>query len=308
MHPGFSRPLRFGLLALCLGLLPASATLAHVGSPQPVTIKELGLMLRGGYTSDDVLRETAGRPLLEPLDAAAEKTLVQAGADAHLINALKTAHRTLSDDELAAVHQRQADLDQRKLAAWEDNQSRLFAANKQAADNIQVERKQVMLGKMAGQLRGQLVTANAVGLQPYPSDALAGKKLFAFYFAALNNPACGKFTPQLLKFYQDFAPKHPAFEVVFVSQDRSGFNMENYMRQSAMPWPALGFDHLAQQADLAALGKQVIPRLTLIDGEGRIVSDSVVDGKYVGPQHVLDDLTHLADAAPGSPAAPAPPQ
>ena len=89
-----------------------------------------------------------------------------------------------------------------------------------------------------------------------------------------------------MKFYQDFAPKHPAFEVVFFSEDRSAFNMENAMRQGAMPWPALAFDRLAQQADLAALGKQVTPRLTLIDGAGRIVSDSVVDEQYVGPQHV----------------------
>ena len=296
MCPFFLRFVRLGLLlALCLGArLPARAA-----GPQPMTIKELSLMLRGGYTSDDVLRETAGRPLLEPLDAAAEKTLVQAGADAHLINTLKTAHRTLSDDELAAIRQRQADLDHQKLEAWEGNQARLLAANKQAAESVQSTRKQEMLGKTAANLRGLLVTAGDNGLQPYAPDALAGKKLFAFYFASLNNPPCSKFTPQLVKFYQDFAPKHPAFEVVFVSQDRSAFNMENHMRQSAMPWPALGFDRIAQQPDLAALGKQVVPRLTLIDGAGRLVSDSVVDGKYVGPQHVLDDLAHLPAAATG---------
>ena len=155
-----------------------------------------------------------------------------------------------------------------------------------------------MLAKLSEQLRGQLVTLKDNGLQPYDATALAGKKLFVIYFASLANPQCAKFTPQLVKFYQDFAPKHPAFEVVFFSEDRSAFNMENAMRQGGMPWPALAFDQLAQQADLASLGKQVVPRLTLIDGAGRIVSDSVVDDKYVGPQHVLDDLTHLANAAP----------
>ena len=297
MNPLFARAARLGLLTLCFLSLPAPATRLRAADSRPVTIKELSLMLRGGYTSDDVLRETAGRPLLDPLDAAAEKTLVQAGADARLINALKTNRPALTDAQAADARQHQADLDRRKLEAWEDNSARLMQVHKQAAENVAATRKQAMLGKMAENLRGQLVTLQPGGLQPYDPNALAGKKLFAFYFAALTNPQCGKFTPQLVRFYQDFAPRHPAFEVVFVSMDRSGFNMENAMRQDAMPWPALGFDHLAQQPDLVSLGKQVTPRLTLLDGAGRVVSDSVVDGKYVGPQHVLDDLTRLADAA-----------
>ena len=295
MNVFFSRAARLGLLVLGLFALSPSARAA---GPQPITVKELSLMLRGGYTSDDVLHETAGRPLLEPLDEAAEKTLVQAGADARLINALKTSRPTLSDADAAAARQRQADLDHRKLTSWEDNQARLTEAHKQASDNVQAERKQEVLGKLAEKLRGQLVTLKDTGLQPFPDSTLDGKKLFAFYFASLVNPQCTKFTPQLLKFYQDFAPKHPAFEVVFVSLDRSPFNMENNMRQNAMPWPALGFDHLATQPGLANLGKQVIPRLTLLDGAGRVVADSVVDGKYVGPQHVLDELERLA--APGA--------
>ena len=47
------------------------------------------------------------------------------------------------------------------------------------------------------------------------------------------------------------------------------------------------------------MGEGGIPRLVLVDGEGRLVSDSYVDGKYVGPQHVLDDLTRLAKAGGG---------
>ncbi len=293
MNLFFSRLTRTGLLAGCLWL-SAPAAMLRAASSAPVTIKELCMMLRGGYTGDEVLRETAGRPLQGSFDADAEKALAQAGADVHFIDAFQASHRVLTDDEIAALQQRKDDIARRKLEAWEDNSARLLEVHRQAAENAVAQRKQAMLGKMAEQLRGQLVTCQASGLQPYDATALAGKKLFAFYFASLSNPNCSKFTPQLLKFYQDFAPTHPAFEVVFFSEDRSAFNMENSMRQGAMPWPALGFDHLAQQADLVALGKQAVPRLTLIDGAGRIVSDSVVDGKYVGPQHVLDDLTRLA--------------
>ena len=284
------------LAVLCLLAFLAPAVPVRAAG-QPVTIKELCLMLRGGYTGDEVLRETNGRPLLEPIDAANEKLLLAAGADARLVNALRATHPALTGDQAAAARAQQAEIDERNLQARDASRAGLLAYYKQNVDTHLAERKDAALGKYAAALRGQLVTLTDGGLKPYDDAVLANKKLFAFYFAALTNPNCGKFTPQLVKFYQDFAPKHPAFEVVFVSEDRSAFNMENHMRQDAMPWPALDFDRRASQPDLAALGKEVVPRLVLIDGMGRIVSDSVVEGKYVGPQHVLDDLTHLAAAA-----------
>ena len=73
------------------------------------------------------------------------------------------------------------------------------------------------------------------------------------------------------------------------------------MRQDAMPWPALAYDLRASQPALLRLAEGGgIPRLVLVDGEGRLVSDSYdARGKYVGPQHVLDDLARLAKAGGG---------
>ena len=291
---------RFALICALFSLGTGSSS-AQSAPARPLTIPELTLLLHGGYTGDEVLRETAGRPLLAPLDDASEKTLRAAGADQHLIDILKTSRRALSDSEADAARQRQAELDARDTQGRADYASRLMEANHQALIAHQIVRKQEALGTLAAQLNGKLVTFRDGQLRPCTDNAQTQKKLFAFYFSASWCAPCRQFTPKLVQFYQDFAPKHPAFEVVLISEDKTADDMENYMRQDAMPWPALAYDLRASQPGLLKLAEGGgIPRLVLVDGEGRLVSDSYdASGKYVGPQHVLDDLAKLAKAGGG---------
>lgn len=279
--------------------LPFGASLQAAPTAKPVTVQELCLLLHGGYTGDEALRETAGRPLLEPLDANAEKTLRAAGADDRFLAALKTTRPALSDADAEAARQQQAAAAARDADGRAAYISRVAAANKQVVEAHLAARKQEAMGKLAERLRGQLVYLHSDQLQPYPEDTLAGKKLFAFYYAAGRSAPSRQFTPTLVKFYQDFAPKHAPFEVVFISEDRNAAELESTMRQGSMPWPALAFDQRAQEAELVKLGEAGVPRLLVIDGMGRMVSDSVVPGKGNDPQHVLDDLTKLAASGGG---------
>ena len=75
------------------------------------------------------------------------------------------------------------------------------------------------------------------------------------------------------------------------------------MKADAMPWPALAFDQLAQQSDLAALGKEAFPRLVLIDGSATKLADNFENGKLLSPQRVIDVLTGKTPPGPAGPTA-----
>ena len=92
-------------------------------------------------------------------------------------------------------------------------------------------------------MKGDLVLWKNGSLARFRDDeTLEKKKLFALYFSAHWCAPCRKFTPQLVEFYNRVAPQHPEFELVFVSDDRSPFGMETYMRD--MPWLAIDFSKL----------------------------------------------------------------
>jgi hypothetical protein len=95
------------LLAL---LVAAAAALSPLHARTlPLTIKEITLMLRSGFSSEAVQQELSVRRLAQPLDAAAEKSLRETGAAPALIDAIKTGSYAISpadtqkaQDELAA--------------------------------------------------------------------------------------------------------------------------------------------------------------------------------------------------------------
>src|SRR5438270_767937 len=94
------------LRLLPLVVLASAAVL--FGSSAPLTIKEVGLMLRSGYSSDTVLRELSKRHLANVLDAGAEKALKEAGASAALLDALNNTAFRASASQVAALEQKRS--------------------------------------------------------------------------------------------------------------------------------------------------------------------------------------------------------
>ena len=293
------RRLCFAALWALAGLATAAPTPAG-DAPPPVSTAELCLLLRGGCTGAEVLRDTAGRPLLDPLDADAEKLLRDAGADAAFIAALRRSHPLATPAQAEAERARQEKLAQERIDAWEINQGRLREASQAALEASQAVRAQEALQNMARQLHGKLVIYRDQRIQTYDDSHLPDKKQFAFYYASLADPACRKFTAQLVRFYEKYAPAHPEFEVVFISKDYSSLEMETDVRDYRMPWPALDYACLPEEKHLTQPGDGPTPRLIVVDGAGRGLVDSMVDGRYVGPQHVLDVLSQGPDATVAS--------
>ncbi|MHC4872956.1 MAG: thioredoxin-like domain-containing protein [Planctomycetota bacterium] len=115
------------------------------------------------------------------------------------------------------------------------------------------------------------------------------QKYVAYYFSAHWCPPCRAFTPKLAAFYSKYK-KGNNFEVVFVSSDKNEKSMYKYMKEAKMPWPAIKFNMVGKLGIRKQYAGNGIPCLVLVDNKGKVVSDSFVNGNYVGPYKVMADL------------------
>jgi len=258
----------------------------------PLTAKEIGLMLRSGYSSEAVMRELSARHFADSFDSTVEKQLVQSGADQSLIDALRSGAYQLSPSEMAATKEKLADKEQREVLAAE--RSRESGPPRQSAPApARSAPKAFEVGAPGATyqlLKGDLVYWHQGSLSHFDDETLENKKFYLFFFSANWSPQGHKFTPQLVEYYNRVAPQHPEFEVIFFSADRSPFGMETYMGQANMPWPAVEYDKLASKAGIQNNFVRGLPCLILVDGSGRVLSDSYGTEKNLGPETVLADL------------------
>lgn len=296
---------RAGMRALvCAVILSLVAGFTASAKPSPMTVKEVSLMLRSGYSVAAVEAEVTKRHFIESVDATAEKTLVMAGATPGLIAGLRSGAYAVPAAELAAA---QAELDaQAKRKASQAEEARKTSTLYQA--NVAPERLAAAAAgpvpngnKIADMVKDDLVTLNDGILQIVNDRSFEKKKLIALYFSGRWCPSCRKFTPELVDYYNRVAAAHPEFEVVFVSSDRSGRAMEEYMRETKMPWPAVQYEKTAEKEDLKKYAGSGIPCLVLVDASGKVISDSYAGKTYLGPSKVLRDLDQLfAGRAPAA--------
>ena len=163
--------------------------------------------------------------------------------------------------------------------------------------------------ELAPQLSNRLVSLNGKRTQPLADDPVKDAKYIALYYSAGWCGPCRAFTPELVKFYNENKAKIPGFELVFMSRDRSEPEMEQYMAEMSMPWPALRFSAVRTSTNLLKYAGPGIPCLVLLNEKGEVLSHSYDGPKNLGPGKVMGDLAKLASGgpAPAAAAAAAPP-
>jgi nucleoredoxin len=282
---------------LLFTLLLATGVCSAISDLIPLTVKEISLMLRSGYSSSSIEKEVAARHFADTLDGTKEAALAKAGASAELISILNSGTYSLPPEKIAAIREKIAD--QSKLHADQIETERRFdtlyqdqLASKRAA-TMRTLQPTPGSNKIYQMVKGDLVHLQSGAMTRFDDDALENKKLIALYFSAHWCPPCRKFTPQLVDYYNRVAPQHPEFELIFVSRDRSQFNMESYMHDANMPWPAIDFQKLGETAGLGKYAGPGIPCLVVVDASGQVISDSFSGNEYFGPKKVLSDLDRI---------------
>lgn len=153
-------------------------------------------------------------------------------------------------------------------------------------------------GSLTDKLDGDLVRLEKGKVTKVAKDALAGKKVLAFYYSAHWCPPCRAFTPTLAETYKKLAAKYPSFELIFVSSDNSEKEMEEYMAWGKMEFPALKYGKRVSPLD--KLAAQGIPYLVVTDADGKELAGR---GKtdWVHPSQVLPQLEEILQKQAASP-------
>ena len=240
----------------------------------PLTVAEICDKLKSGSTSDNMLAALNARHLLEKPTATEETALRTAGATQHLVDVLDSGTYTLSPFDANSARKR--------MAAGATGGAGAGAAS----------------SHMASLLRGKLITVQNGSTKNYDDTKLVGKKVFGLYYSASWCGPCRQFTPKLVQFYQQVATQHPEMEIVLIGDDESAADMQKYMQTDHMPWPALRFERKALERELTHYCGNGIPDLVLVDGDGKVLSDSYVNKQYVGPYKVGNDLAKMIGAPP----------
>ena len=258
----------------------------------PLTTRELSLMLRSGYTIPTIEAELSTRHFADGLDEARRKQLHKAGATSELLEAIESGKFAVPKEDLEKTR--------RKI---EENDRERAVVGEQAKKNDAVYQKQLVRERtrivkqgpdaIADVANGNLVRVKNDNLVALDESDLAQKKIYGLYFSAHWCSPCRQFTPKLVEYYNKVLGEHPEFEIIFVSSDKSAEAMAAYMSEAGMPWPAIDFGKLANVPTLKKYAGDGIPDLVIVDTTGKVLADSYVRGKYVGPQRVLDDLTAI---------------
>lgn len=122
---------------------------------------------------------------------------------------------------------------------------------------------------------------------------LGGIRYLAIYFASHSDGPCRRMTPALKEFYLKKKAEGASVEFVTVSQDSSASEMESFLREHQLPWPALKWEEVGIVNDLTKYSGGELPGLVLIDANGKFLSSSTQNGVYMGPSIVLEEINKL---------------
>lgn len=118
-------------------------------------------------------------------------------------------------------------------------------------------------------------------------------EFYAFYYSAHWCGPCRRFTPELRAFYDAVRSLgQDEFELIFVSSDTSAKMMEQYMKEEAMPWPAVKYKKRSNSI-ISKYEGNGIPCLVVTDKHGNLLAHSYRGDEYLGPSVPKDQLAWL---------------
>ena len=117
-------------------------------------------------------------------------------------------------------------------------------------------------------------------------DKFKNKDFLFIYFSAKWCGGCQTFSKELVEYYNKYHKK-ANFEVILHSYDKNEEEMYKYMKEYKMNWLTINYHYRAQSRIDKQYASGLMPTLVIIDKDGKVIFDTVVDNTYIGPEEVL---------------------
>lgn len=148
--------------------------------------------------------------------------------------------------------------------------------------------------KVGKALRNRLQVYRDGKLINFDPGARTEPEFYLVYFGAYWCGPCRRFSPGFVETYQRLKQIAPdRFEVVFVSSDTDGGEMQKYVREVNMPWPLLKYSSVGRAEPIERWAGRGIPCLVALTREGDLLFHSYRGEEYVGPNDVLEKFEAL---------------
>jgi len=260
------------LCALLCGALPTARAV------EPISCKEIAMLLRNGEDPQFIINDTVRRKLLQPLSPDEEKTLLSLHANLALMNLLRDPANVASPQ--AAAHAAQVE-QQKALASAGEIETQTRARRAAEIAWAQQQPKAQGGGNAAAQgdpaartgngFAGKTVSLKFDAADGSPVDLarLRGKVVLIDFWATWCGP-CMKEVPNVVAAYQKYHDK--GFEILGISLDKNKDAMLRVAAQKGMTWPQY-FDGKAWNNEISS-GFQIrqIPTMWLVNKNGLVAT------------------------------------
>jgi nucleoredoxin len=148
-------------------------------------------------------------------------------------------------------------------------------------------------------IQNDLVSLQDRTLKPAPSLNQAELKYVAFYFSS-SWCICKKYSPEMVKWYNKTKKRYPYFELILMTSDKTEADMQKYMLDQKMEWPALAFAKKNTKLNFANFPKNGIHGVCLLNMEGKVLATTFDQDQFNGPTLTLKAIDRILAADPAA--------
>jgi thiol-disulfide isomerase/thioredoxin len=242
--------------------------LSVVRAADPVSYREIAMLLRNGEDPQYIIQEAARRKLLQPLSEAEAQTLVSLKASPALMNLLRDPANVISPEAATAYSSR---VQQEKSRVLLDQQRAEQAAAANAKSQQEEKANAVAAARAVSTATGGILGLpvilrfTAVDGSLIDLEKLRGKVVLIDFWATWCGP-CMKEVPNVVASYEKYHDK--GFEIVGVSLDQDKSAMLKVAQQRGMTWPQYFDGQGWKNFVSSAFHIQAIPAMWLVNKNG----------------------------------------